>query len=109
VEWLDGGWANYLLDRQIAALEQQIVREGGYREQLAAARVAERTRQRQPARPNPSDPTDPSHPSEEPHPAPACPLCGKPMAVRTARQGSRAGSRFRGCSAYPQCRGTRQP
>ncbi|RPJ73156.1 MAG: hypothetical protein EHM15_07505 [Desulfobacteraceae bacterium] len=29
------------------------------------------------------------------------------MRLRTARQGSRAGSRFRGCSAYPDCKGAR--
>jgi restriction system protein len=39
--------------------------------------------------------------------APACPLCGKPMVLRTARRGSNAGSQFLGCSAYPACKGTR--
>ena len=34
--------ANYLLDRQITALERAFVHEGGYSEQLAAARIAER-------------------------------------------------------------------
>lgn len=37
---------------------------------------------------------------------PSCPLCGSPMALRTARQGSNAGSQFWGCSTYPKCRGT---
>jgi restriction system protein len=103
--------ANYLLDRQIAALEQQFVREGGYSERLAAARIADRAKQHQTGTPDPShssDPSDPSGQSKKPHPAPACPLCGKPMALRTARQGSRAGSQFWGCSAYPECKGTRQ-
>jgi len=86
--------ANYLLDQQISALERDFVREGGYSEQLAAARIAERQRQ-------------------QPHPvavlpgAPACPRCGKPMALRTARKGAHAGSQFWGCSDYPGCRGTR--
>lgn len=39
--------ANYLLDRQIAALERRFVEDGGYTEQLAAARIAERQRQQQ--------------------------------------------------------------
>jgi len=36
---------NYLLDRQIAALERLLIQEGGYSEQLHAARLAERQRQ----------------------------------------------------------------
>ena len=39
--------------------------------------------------------------------APVCPLCGKPMAVRTARKGARAGSQFWGCTGYPECNGTK--
>ena len=39
--------------------------------------------------------------------ATACPLCGKPMVLRTARRGSNAGNQFWGCSAYPACKGTR--
>jgi len=35
---------NFLLDQQIAALEKQFMTEGGYSEQLAAARLAERSR-----------------------------------------------------------------
>ena len=48
-----------------------------------------------------SDPTDRSKKK-----LPPCPLCGKPLVVRTARQGKRAGSQFLGCSGYPNCRGT---
>ena len=86
--------ANYLLDQQISALERDFVQEGGYSEQLAAARIAERQKQLQhPAAPTPA--------------APACPRCGKPMALRTARKGERAGSQFWGCSGFPQCKATR--
>jgi restriction system protein len=85
---------NYLLDQQISALERDFVREGGYSEQLAAARIAERQKQQQgPAAPMPA--------------APACQRCGKPMALRTARKGQHAGSQFWGCSGYPECKGTR--
>ncbi|MDO8586912.1 MAG: four helix bundle suffix domain-containing protein [Armatimonadota bacterium] len=94
--------ANYLLDRQIAGLEREFVQEGGYSEQLAAARIAERTRQREADRSDPSDPTDPSD-----NVCPACPLCNKPMVLRTARTGARAGSQFWGCSGYPECKGKR--
>jgi four helix bundle suffix protein len=83
---------NYLLDQQISALERDFVKAGGYSEQLAAARIAERQKQVRPDRKNT---------------APNCPLCRKPMALRTARKGVRAGTQFWGCSTYPECRGTR--
>lgn len=38
---------------------------------------------------------------------PQCPTCGEAMKLRTAKQGSRPGSQFWGCSKYPGCRGTR--
>lgn len=84
--------ANFLLDRQIAGLERQFVREGGYTERLATARIEERMRQSQVDQPD----------------RPVCPVCGGPMALRTAHKGPRAGSQFWGCCAYPKCRGTRQ-
>ena len=88
--------ANYLLDQQIAALERSIIEHGGYREQLTAARLAERGRRAG----RPSDPSDQTQ-------TPPCPQCGKPMTQRTARQGKHAGLRFWGCTGYPDCRGTR--
>ncbi len=90
--------ANFLLDRQIAALERQFIEGGGYSEQLATQRRKHRAGQRT----DPSDQTDQSE-----IPAPACPKCGHPMALRTARKGRRAGSRFWGCTNYPHCTGTR--
>jgi len=90
--------ANYLLDRQIQALERDFIQGGGYTEQLAAARRAHRAHQ--------SDPTDPTDLSDQP-PPPACPKCGQPMVLRTARKGPRAGSQFWGCQNYPDCKGTR--
>jgi four helix bundle suffix protein len=77
--------ANYLLDQQIAGLERTFVEEGGYSEQLAAARRDFRAQ------------------------TPACPLCGKSMRPRTARQGQHAGQTFWGCTAYPACKGIRSP
>jgi len=92
--------ANYLLDRQLIALEQNFIKGGGYSERLAAARIAERERKRN--RIGPDDQTN--RPEQQ---LPDCPLCGKLMTLRTARQGGNAGSQFWGCTGYPGCRGTR--
>ncbi|MCW5898952.1 MAG: four helix bundle suffix domain-containing protein [Flavobacteriales bacterium] len=87
--------ANFLLDRLITRLEQDIIQHGGHREQLTAARLAERDRQQ----------GRPVVPKEE---TPNCPQCGKAMRLRTAKQGGNAGSQFWGCSGYPECKGTRK-
>lgn len=87
--------ANYLLDRQIASLEAAFVEEGGYSEQLAAARLAERERRR-------------NGTSRHPKPAgaiPSCPQCCSSMVLRTARAGKNEGQQFWGCTGYPDCRG----
>ncbi|MFC1501766.1 NERD domain-containing protein [Elusimicrobiota bacterium] len=38
---------------------------------------------------------------------PICPRCGKPMVLRKARKGARAGSEFWGCSNFPKCKVTK--
>lgn len=86
--------ANFLLDRQIAALEAAFIEGGGYSEQLAT----ERHRQRQQDQSNAAGPGEPS--------APACPQCGSLMALRTAKAGKPPGSQFWGCTRYPECKGT---
>ncbi len=88
--------ANFLLDQQIAALEQQFIKEGGYSEQLATARLAKRREDRsvQPDRTSQSDVV------------PNCSRCGKLMALRTAKQGKNAGQSFWGCTGYPDCKET---
>ena len=91
--------ANYLLDQQIAALENAFVTEGGYSEQLAAARLAERQRKQ---KAGPGDPSAPPDPSGQ---IPACPRCAKAMVLRTAKSGKNAGQQFWGCSGYPECKG----
>jgi len=88
--------ANYLLDRQIAALEAAFIEGGGYSEQLAT----ERLRRRKQARPAPSAP---AARSELP---PKCPQCGGLMALRTAKAGKTPGSQFWGCTHQPGCKGT---
>jgi len=90
--------ANFLLDQQIAALEKSFVEEGGYSEQLAAARLAHRAKKR-------LDRTDQSDRSDPTDQIPPCPQCGKPMVLRTAKSGKNAGSQFWGCSDYPNCKG----
>ncbi len=96
--------ATFLLDRQIAAAEQHFVEDGGYSEQLATARLAERQRRSSERdRPDQADRSDPSDPSDA---IPACPRCGKPMVLRTAKTGPNAGAQFWGCTGYPACKGT---
>jgi four helix bundle suffix protein len=86
--------ANFLFDRQIAALEKAFVEDGGYSEQLATQRLRHRSRDR-------TDQTDPSDLKP-----PACPKCGSLMALRTAKSGKNQGSQFWGCTTYPACKGT---
>lgn len=92
--------ASYLLRRQLERLEKDFLDHGGFAERLFAVRS--RTREQRAA-----DLSDGSNLSDRSDEAPACPRCSKPMRLRTARQGSRAGEPFWGCSAYPDCRGTR--
>lgn len=92
--------ANYLLDQQLRALERNFIKEGGYSEQLAAARIAAREAQR-----SRSDQADPPDPTDKQFPD--CPVCGKRMVLRTARRGKKTGLQFWGCSGYPDCRGTK--
>jgi restriction system protein len=37
-----------------------------------------------------------------------CPKCGRPMVLRTARNGGNQGKQFWGCTGYPKCRMVRQ-
>ena len=87
--------ANYLLDRQIASLEKAFIEGGGYSEQLATARLAERQRRK----------CDLSNQTDPTAQIPPCPQCGKPMVLRTAQTGKNEGKQFWGCTAYPDCRG----
>jgi hypothetical protein len=52
-------------------------------------------------RPEPAAPSVNTQLSE-----PACPQCGSPMVLRTARRGGNVGNQFWGCSKYPTCKGT---
>jgi four helix bundle suffix protein len=100
--------ASYLLGRQLENLDQTFLEQGGFTERLHAART--RSRAIPPSspseRPNSSDRSASSDPSDA-SPRPACPRCGRPMVQRIAKKGPRAGLPFWGCSAYPDCTGTR--
>ena len=82
--------ANFLIDRQIASLEQAFVKDGGYSEQLAMARLRKRSS---------------SESAETAVPSPKCPDCGSTTVLRTAKKGRNAGSSFWGCTGYPKCSG----
>ncbi len=43
---------------------------------------------------------------ESPNNIPICPICGKSMVFRIAKKGDNIGSKFWGCSGFPECRGT---
>lgn len=45
--------------------------------------------------------------SSPPPEAPSCPKCGNAMTMRAASRGANAGQGFWGCTAFPNCRGTR--
>lgn len=85
--------ANFLLDRQIAALERAFVDDGGYSEQLATERLRKRAKDR-----------SAQAEADAPQPPP-CPECGAQTSLRTAKSGRSPGSQFWGCTRYPDCRG----
>jgi four helix bundle suffix protein len=96
--------ASYLLHRQLKRLEQDFLEHGGFTERLYTVRS--QARQRQAEKP-PHSSGNSGHSEQSNTPPPACPRCGKPMVQRTARQGPGAGQFFWGCSAFPNCKGTR--
>lgn len=49
-------------------------------------------------------PTPAAGPAAAKTTAPACPKCGGPMLLRTAKSGANAGGQFWGCGNYPKCR-----
>jgi restriction system protein len=74
---------DYLIRKQLEAQGEHFLEEGGFKERLTRCREAARA--------------DPE--------APACPKCGEPMRLRSARKGPRAGGKFWGCTNYPACDG----
>ncbi|MCU0857165.1 MAG: four helix bundle suffix domain-containing protein [Pontiellaceae bacterium] len=76
------GRALNMLKSQIEAQGKAFEKTGGFSERLTARRIEEREKTREPS--------------------PGCPLCGKPMHRRKSAKGT-----FWGCSAYPDCKGTK--
>lgn len=75
--------ADFLTRKQLDAQGERFLEEGGFKERLTRVRAAARV---------------------EPE-SPACPKCGEPMRLRSARKGPRAGGKFWGCPNYPECDG----
>lgn len=88
--------ANLLLDRQILALEQSFIEEAAIQGKLATERLKQRRKDHE-EQPNRTDQTNLP---------PKCPRCESLMALRTAKSGKNSGSRFWGCTRYPDCKGT---
>jgi len=76
------GRALKMLKGQIEAQGRAFEETGGFSERLTARRVQAR--------------------GQAMEPAPECPQCGKPMRRRMSAKGE-----FWGCSAFPECRGTK--
>ncbi|HEX9046174.1 MAG TPA: four helix bundle suffix domain-containing protein [Verrucomicrobiae bacterium] len=80
--------AAYLLHQQLKSQGSTFVKEGGFTENLYKTRTAARN-------------------AAVTQAAPPCPACGQPMVHRTAKTGPKTGATFWGCSAFPNCKGTR--
>jgi restriction system protein len=76
------GRALKMLKRQKEAQGRAFEETGGFSERLMSKRIEAREKDRPPS--------------------PECPLCGKPMRQRRSAKGE-----FWGCSAFPDCKGTR--
>ena len=76
------GRAMAMLKSQIEAQGKAFEEAGGFSERLTAKRIEAREKNQPPS--------------------PECPLCSKPMRRRKSARGE-----FWGCSAYPDCKGTR--
>jgi four helix bundle suffix protein len=77
------GRALNMLKSQIEAQGKAFEETGGFSERLTAKRIEKREKQKTEASPD-------------------CPQCGKPMRQRKSAKGN-----FWGCSAFPECKGTR--
>lgn len=77
----------FLLRRQLDALGQRFLEEGGFKEHMHRCREEARSQD---------------------SPAPECPSCGKTMRSCTAKSGPKAGHRFWGCRDFPACTGIRE-
>lgn len=77
--------AVYLLNRQLKSQSETFVQEGGFTERLYNTRAKSLNNNK----------------------SVSCPLCESPMVKRKVQKGAQAGNQFWGCTAYPNCKGTR--
>ena len=81
--------ASALLHKQMLAIGETFVEEGGFTERLSKVRLEARD-------------------AKVSANSPRCPECGGPMRKQVARKGRNAGNPFWSCCSYPNCRGTRK-
>lgn len=81
--------AGALLLGQMQRTAEDFTGEGGFSERMSRARLEVRDAERKTSG------------------APTCPKCGKPMRKMVCHKGRNAGNAFWGCTAYPDCTGTR--
>ena len=81
--------ASSLLHKQMLAIGETFVEEGGFTERLSKVRLEARD-------------------AKVSANAPRCPECGGPMRKQVARKGRNAGNPFWSCCNYPNCHGTRK-
>lgn len=81
--------ASSLLHKQMLAIGETFVEEGGFTERLSKVRLEAR---------------DAKFSANSPR----CPECGGPMRKQVARKGRNAGNPFWSCCNYPNCHGTRK-
>ena len=80
--------ASSLLHKQMLAIGETFVEEGGFTERLSKVRLEARD-------------------AKVSANSPRCPECGGPMRKQVARKGRNAGNSFWSCCNYPNCHGTR--
>ena len=81
--------ASSLLHRQMLAIGETFVEEGGFTERLSRVRLEARD-------------------AKVSADSPRCPECGGSMRKQVARKGRNAGNLFWSCCSYPNCHGTRK-
>ena len=81
--------ASSLLHKQMLAIGETFVEEGGFTERLSKVRLEARD-------------------AKVSANSPRCPECGGPMRKQVARKGRNAGNPFWSCCNYPNCHGTRK-
>ena len=81
--------ASSLLHKQMLAIGETFVEEGGFTERLSKVRLEARD-------------------AKVSANSPRCPECGGPMRRQVARKGRNAGNPFWSCCNYPNCHGTRK-